>query len=54
MGARCDGVSVENINSYLDNYYKLTRKQVNAVIKDVYNPAKLIFVDCGKSLKNKE
>ncbi|MDR0942421.1 MAG: insulinase family protein [Holosporales bacterium] len=49
--ARRDEVPIENVNSYLDNYSNLTLEEVNAVIKDVYNPERLVFVACGKSLK---
>ena len=51
---RENGVSFENINGYLSNYFNLTVEEVNNAIKKVFDPKKLIFVDCGKSVQKKE
>ncbi len=51
---RLNNSKLEDINSFLDNYKKLKLTEVNKVIKKVFNPDNLIFVDCGKSVKTKE
>ncbi|MDR0744676.1 MAG: insulinase family protein [Holosporales bacterium] len=47
---RFDGMKVENINKYLNNFYKLDVEEINAAIKKVFNPDNLVIVDCGKSV----
>jgi zinc protease len=48
---RLDGVQLNEVNTYLSNYYNLTLEEVNEAIRDVFIPDKMILVDCGKSLK---
>jgi zinc protease len=52
ISIRTDGVQISGVNNYFDNYYKLTVDEVNKAIKQTYNPDKLIFVDCGKTVKS--
>lgn len=51
---RLNNTKLEDINSFLDNYKNLTLNDINSVIKKVFDPNNLIFVDCGKSVENKE
>ena len=51
---RNQGIKVENINTYLDGVQKLKLEEVNAVIRRLFNPEDIIFVDCGKSLKKED
>ena len=50
---RNQGIELMNVNSYLDNLKNVTLKDVNEVIKKVFNPEDIIFVDCGKSVQTK-
>ena len=51
---RDDNIKLENINSYLNNYYNLTLEDVNKSIKKIFDPKNLIFITSGKSLQKKE
>lgn len=51
---REDGIALENVSNYLNNYFSLTLSDVNNAIKKVFDPKKLIFVDCGKLVQKKE
>lgn len=41
---RTDNVAIQNINSYLQNYFNLTVEKVNVVIKKMFHSEKLIFI----------
>ena len=47
-------VGIDKINSYLDNFKKLTLKEVNKAIKKIFNPDNIIFVDCGNKVEGKD
>lgn len=49
-GLRNQGIPIDGINTYFDNFKRLTVKDVNAVIKKLFDPESIIFVDCGKSI----
>lgn len=48
---RSENVAIDAVNTYLENIKKLTLAEVNAVVKKIFNPENLIFVDCGKAQK---
>lgn len=49
---RRQNVVLNDVNNYMHNYYDLTLKEVNDVIKKVFDPEKLIFVTIGKEVNH--
>ncbi len=41
---------INEVNKTLNNYKNLSLNEVNKVIKKIFNPNNLMFVDCGKSI----
>ena len=54
MQIRSQGITdIESVNTHLDNYKKLTAEDVNRAIRNVFDPEKILFVDCGKGCGKK-
>ncbi|MBQ8651597.1 MAG: insulinase family protein [Alphaproteobacteria bacterium] len=52
---RTVGIKSEGVNTYLrDSYQSLTLDEVNIAIKKVYDPDKILFVTCGKTINTEE
>jgi len=43
-------IKIKEMNTVLDNYKNLSLEEVNKIIKKIFNPENLMFVDCGKSI----
>lgn len=42
--------NINEVNEILNNYKDLSLNDVNKVIKKIFNPNSLMFIDCGKSM----
>ena len=43
-------IKIKEVNTILDNYKDLSLDDINKIIKKIFNPENLMFVDCGKSI----
>jgi zinc protease len=50
---RTYGIGVEEVNTFLHSFANLTVEEVNAAAKEIFQPEKMIVVDCGQSIADK-